>query len=61
MSMPVQTLYTTGLLLADRTNGPFRLEIKHIKAVRRINNKQYILIFGQCLIKSLSYMIIIIT
>ena len=37
MSIPAQTVYGLGLLLADRTNGPFRLEIQHIKAIRRLD------------------------
>jgi hypothetical protein len=34
MSFSRQAVTTMGLLLADRTNGPFSLEIQHIKAVR---------------------------
>ena len=37
VGLPVETIYTVGLLLADRTNGPFRLEIQHIKAIRRLS------------------------
>ena len=36
MSFPLHSMYTFGLLLVDRTNGPFRLEIQHIKAIRSI-------------------------
>lgn len=35
-SFPRKNLHTFGILLADRVDGEFRLEIKHIKAVRRI-------------------------
>lgn len=31
-----KNLSTFGILLADRVDGEFRLEIKHIKAVRRL-------------------------
>lgn len=33
MSFPRQSVYTFGLVLMDRVNGPFQLEIQHIKAV----------------------------
>ena len=32
--LPLQSIATFGLLVADRVNGPFKLEIQHIKAVR---------------------------
>ena len=35
-SFPRKNLHTFGILLADRVEGEFRLEIKHIKAVRRL-------------------------
>lgn len=36
MSFPRQSLYTFGLLLADRLIGPFTLEIQYIKVVRTL-------------------------
>ena len=35
-SFPRATVATVGILLADRVQGPFQLEIQYIKAVRRI-------------------------
>ncbi|XP_003387001.1 PREDICTED: complex I intermediate-associated protein 30, mitochondrial-like [Amphimedon queenslandica] len=32
--LPLKSIATFGLLVADRVNGPFKLEIQHIKAVR---------------------------
>ena len=34
-SFPRKNFQTFGILLADRVNGEFELEIKYIKAVRR--------------------------
>ena len=31
MSFPSQSIYTFGLILADRVNGPFHLEIQYIR------------------------------
>lgn len=36
MSFPRRSVYTFGLVLADRVNGPFQLEIQYIKAVRSL-------------------------
>ena len=36
MSFPREKLSTFGLLLADRVDGPFELELQYIKAVRTL-------------------------
>ena len=38
-SFPRKNLHTFGILLADRVDGEFQLEIQHIKAVRRLLTK----------------------
>ena len=35
-SFPQSSVETFGLLMADKVNGPFELEIQHIKAVRSL-------------------------
>ena len=39
ISFSRKNLSTFGILLADRVNGEFQLEIKYIKAVRRLLTK----------------------
>jgi hypothetical protein len=36
MNLPRQYLSTVGLMLADRTDGPFQLDIKYINAVQTL-------------------------
>ncbi len=38
-SFPRKNLQTFGVLLADRVDGEFELDIKYIKAVRRFTAK----------------------
>ena len=40
MTIAGQNLTTVGLLLVDKVNGPFRLEIQHIKAVLCVKQKE---------------------
>ncbi len=35
-SFPRATVATVGVLLADRVQGQFKLELQHIKAVRKV-------------------------
>lgn len=36
MSVPRHYISTVGLLLADRTSGPFHLDIQYIKAIETL-------------------------